>query len=424
MTSPNQPTQPLSQIILHIDINSYFATMLQQKYPHLRGIPLGVVKDHGRQCIIAASKEAKLAGIKTGSSASDAQKLCPHLQLVPAEFDFYLDSTQRLKSLFESLSPQVEIFSLDEAFIDLTPCHRYLHPHPHQFAQQVQLQIQHTLGEWVTCNIGISYNRFLAKLASEVSPKGSITTITPQNQDQFVSQADYADICGIGPRLAHKLISLNLTNLYAVHFVSDQFLSHHFGPFWSVQIRRMSQGLEPHFFSLIDHNPYMKSVGRSITGFHLTQDSHHIKAILYNLTQEVIFKIRKMHLAGRQVHLGLYGGNRPDTRHSFHRHITLKHFLSHTSEMFYYIYHYLYPTWDQSFPIIKFAVSLNLLKPITHLPLSLLPNHQKSERLHQALDQIWQKHGLYSVTSALLTNRPIIHPEVTGFLGDKKFQFM
>lgn len=410
--------------ILHIDINSYFATMLQQKYPSLRGKPIGVVKDQGRYCIIAVSKEAKTLGVKTGSNVPEAKKLVPRLLLVPAEFDLYLDATKKLKVLFESVSPDVQIFSLDEAFIDITRCRSYLYPSAFHLAKEIQAQIKTRLGEWVTCNIGISHNHFLSKLASEVSPKGSVTEINRSNLDYYLAQADFNSVCGIGSRLERKLRSLGITNLYALNFIDQATLVHYFGPFWSQQLRVMARGEDPHLFSLIDHNPFMKSVGRSITGFRLCDDEIQIKAILYNLATEVVYKVRKMGLAGRQVHIALFGSNRIGSNRIWHRHLTLNHYICHLDEMFDYLYHHLYLSWHRSFPIIKFAVSLSLLQPITQLSLSLLPQWHKTEKVSLALDHLSKKFGLFTVKSALLCQIPIIRPEVTGFLGDKKFQFM
>ncbi|MCD8526685.1 hypothetical protein LRY65_00525, partial [Candidatus Woesebacteria bacterium] len=82
---------------MHVDINSYFATLLQQENPALRGRPVGILKDVGRTCVIAASKEAKKLGVGTGTSAYEAKRLAPEIVFLPAEFARYLDATKRLK---------------------------------------------------------------------------------------------------------------------------------------------------------------------------------------------------------------------------------------------------------------------------------------------------------------------------------------
>lgn len=408
-----------NKTFLHIDINSYFATMLQQETPALRGKPLAIVKDEGRTCIIAASKEAKKLGVKTGGSMREALTMAPEMLAIPADFDLYWSATCKLKKLFESLSPDVSMFSLDEVFLDYTPL-RQMYLSPQDFAKLVQEGVKNTLGSWVTCSIGISHNRFLAKMTGEVSGPNSITTVDLENKDVLLSQTAFKDVCGIGPRLARRLELLGVIVPYQINFIPDKELRRSFGPFWSVELRRMGRGEEPLFLSRLKEIPtHMKSVGRSITGWQLCDNEAVIKRTLYNLVSEIIYKVRSMNLAGRLVSVSVSGGAR-----SWSNHITLKHHICHTSELFQYVYYDLYKKWRRPFPVIKLAVRLSLLEPQSELPQSLLPNWLKEERVALACDKIVSSYGLFAVTSGLLARGPRIRPEVTGFLGDKQYQFM
>src|SRR3989344_6340738 len=135
-----------SKTLLHLDMNSYFATLLQQENPNLRGKPIGIVKDIGRTCLIAVSKEAKKFGIKTGCLLADAKALCPDIMCLKAEFDRYLDATKRLKKIFTQVTPDLFIYSLDEAFLDITDCQTYLYPDPMKLAHQLQDTVKQELG--------------------------------------------------------------------------------------------------------------------------------------------------------------------------------------------------------------------------------------------------------------------------------------
>jgi len=408
-----------NKTFLHIDINSYFATMLQQETPALRGKPLAIVKDEGRTCIIAASKEAKKLGVKTGSRMNEALTVAPEIIAIPADFDLYWSATCKLKKLFESLSPDVSMFSLDEAFLDYTPL-RQMHSSPQEFAKLIQSGVKDTLGSWVTCSIGISHNRFLAKMTGEVSGPDSITTIDLENKDLLLSQTDFKDVCGIGPRLARRLKGHGVVVPYQINFIPDGELKRSFGPFWSVELRRMGRGEEPLFLSRLKEAPsHMKSVGRSITGWQLCNSESVIKRTLYNLVSEIIYKVRSMNLAGRLVSISVNGGGR-----SWSNHVTLKHHICHTGELFQYVYYDLYKKWRRPFPVIKLAVRLGLLESRADLSQSLLPKWQKEERVSVACDKLVSSYGLFAVTSGLLARGPIIRPEVTGFLGDKQYQFM
>lgn len=406
-------------LYLHIDINSYFATLLQQETPALRGRPLAVVKDVGRTCIIAASKEAKVLGVRTGSSLPIVKKTVPQIVVVPADFALCWSATSKLKTLFESLTPTSELFSLDEAFIHFTPLAR-LYASPLEFAQKVRADIFALLGEWVTCNIGIARTRFLAKLASETAAPDSITQVSVEQEAALLANTTCAGACGIGDRLGKKLAALGVSVPYQINFIPQVDLERAVGLFWTYQLRLMAKGDEPLFLRRLSDPPQpMKSVGRSITGWQLCNNEAMIKRTLYNLVAEVAHKIRRMHLAGRQVSLFVSGGDK-----HWSNFITLPHHVWHTKELFHWIYNHLYQQWNDRFPVIKLAVRLSLLQSWNVVPQPLLPSWQKDELVAAACDEISARYGLFAVTAGILARGHKIRPEVTGFLGDKQYQFL
>jgi len=125
MDSQKNYADCISRVILHVDLDSFFATAAQQANPSLRKKPVGIVKAKGRSCIIAASKEAKKYGVKTGSDVFEAKKLCPSIILVCAEFEKYEDITYRFIEICQKYSPICEVFSLDECFIDITDTEKF-----------------------------------------------------------------------------------------------------------------------------------------------------------------------------------------------------------------------------------------------------------------------------------------------------------
>src|SRR6185369_911351 len=201
---------------------SYFATLEQQANPYLRGKPVGILKEAGRSCVIAASKEAKVLGVKTGDYLGEARKKAPGLITVPADFDRYFHNTKQLHSIFTDLSPDVDLFSLDEAFLELTSCKK-LYPDAAAFFKVSQQRIQSTLGNWVTFSLGLGENRLQAKLASEFSPKNGYFEITPQNLDATLMDTKVETICGIGFRLSRRLHLLGITHVYQLNFCDDEF---------------------------------------------------------------------------------------------------------------------------------------------------------------------------------------------------------
>ncbi len=403
----------MDRVIFHVDINSYFATMLQQENPALRGKVVGVIKGVGRSCIIASSNEAKKLGIKTGCVVKDAKVLAPNIILVPANFDLMLSATRKLKTLFETLSPSVDIFSLDEVFLDLTGC-EMIYGTVESYAKHIQNRIKETLGEWVQCNVGISHNKLLAKMAGEIGAKGSVSFITEQNLDSILSTIDFKDVCGVGWGLSKKLGFLGVFHPYEINMLDDETLQTYFGPHWSKELRKIGRGEETHFFTHEKKVAHAQSVGRTITGYKLCDDEDQIRRVLLNLLEEATHKLRKMDLVGRKVGLSLWGHDR-----QWGEYKTLQYWVRHTDEIFDILYHGMYKKWQREFSVIKFGVWIGECKPTADIPLCWLQNWNKREKVYGVIDKVNDRFGNFTLMPASLLGGPIIKPEVTGYLGDK-----
>ncbi len=402
---------------LHVDINSYFATVLQQENPKLRGKPVGVLKSQGRTCIIAASKEAKKLGVSTGSLVNEAKTKAPGIICVPANFDLYFYCTKTLKNIFESFNPDAEIFSLDEAFIPLDNI-KLLHPDPHKLAVQIQNSIKKSLGEWVTCNVGISYNRLLAKMAGEIAPKGTILEITEENKDDYLKSVSFKDVCGVGVRLEERLLRLGVSNPHDINTLSDDGLESEFGPFLAKELRLLGKGERSYILDRGDSHEIMQSVGRSTTGYKLENNEWVIKRVLMNLIDEACFKLRKMGLTGRHVSIYLTGQGKV-----WFDHVTLKYYVRHSDEVFNLLYNNLYRKWKRDFKVIKYGIRISHLKKFSETQPSIFKEFYKKESLYKAVDFVTEKYGFNTLHSGVILDKEYIRPEVTGFLGDKKFLF-
>lgn len=185
-------------MVLHIDINAYFATLEQQANPFLRGRPILVCgKGSGERTVVAtASYEAKRLGVKTGMAVWQAKKLVPEALIVAADYDKYLDVTRRLGAIFEQYTPDVEFFSIDEAFLKIAnPISNNNANHREsgleiireniRVALSIKREIREILGSHVTCSIGIAENKLLAKIASEFRKPDGLTVVMPRDQRVF-----------------------------------------------------------------------------------------------------------------------------------------------------------------------------------------------------------------------------------------------
>ena len=194
-----------SNTILHLDMNSYFATSAQQANPYLRGKPVGIIKAAGRGCVIAASIEAKKFGVKTGTTVPEAQRLCPHIALVPADMDLYFSLTQRLMQMCADYSTDYEIFSIDEFFMDITKTEHCFSGGAIGIVWELKSRITQELGEWMKCSAGVGFTRLLAKLGSEMRKPDGLTVLTPDNYLTATAYLPVSEVCGIGHARARYL---------------------------------------------------------------------------------------------------------------------------------------------------------------------------------------------------------------------------
>ena len=286
------------RVILHVDLNSFFATAEQQANPHLRGKPVGILKAAGRTCVIAASVEAKKYGVKTGMGLNEVNQLCPGIILVPADFDKYADITYRFINICKTYSPACEVFSLDECFIDVTETEKFF-----QGALNIALEIKERLrseiGEYLTCSCGISHNRLLAKLASsQIKPDGFFW-ITDDNKLAILDKSELLDICGLGFGLYNHLIHLGIDNFPKLRACSLVYLSRHFGPYWSLHLYNLARGIDKSPVVPISQIPDAKSVGRTYTAHKNLHSKPEVLKLVRNLAEETAAKARQMNLAGR-----------------------------------------------------------------------------------------------------------------------------
>ncbi len=197
--------KPSTRIIAHIDMNSFFATVEQQANPRLRGRPLGVCAYlHERGCIIAASVEAKQRGMKVGMRVEDAREKVPDAVFIQNEPAKYRSVISRVFAILRQISDQVEYYSIDEAFVDLTGFCRDT-AEAAWLLSKVQWRIQQEVGEWLKCSVGIAPNRRLAKLASDLKKPNGLTIFDPATLDETLGRLRVDALCGIGPRLRRRL---------------------------------------------------------------------------------------------------------------------------------------------------------------------------------------------------------------------------
>lgn len=180
-------------------MNSYFASCEQQLVPRLRGKPIGVCPYPGPNAVvIAASKEAKQFGIKTGMLAGECKQLCPQFEMIPTRPVEYRRIHVKIMNILKRYFEATDIIpkSIDEAVVNLSP-YTHVYPNIFELAMQIKKQIATDIGSYVTCSIGISGNVFLAKLATEIQKPDGLVWLTEENLDGYLAKMQLTDLPGI-----------------------------------------------------------------------------------------------------------------------------------------------------------------------------------------------------------------------------------
>jgi len=212
--------------IIHVDMDAFYASVEQRDDPSLRGRPLAVGSPTGRGVVAAASYEARRFGVRSAMPSVTALRRCAELVFVPPRFEVYRAVSQQIRAIFLDYTPLVEPLSLDEAYLDVTENLRGL-PSATETAAEIRARIFETTG--LTASAGISYNKFLAKLASDQNKPNGQCVITPGAGAAFVEKLEVGRFHGIGPKTAEKMNRLGIFTGADLRAQEMAFLQAHFG---------------------------------------------------------------------------------------------------------------------------------------------------------------------------------------------------
>lgn len=296
----------MKRTILHLDFDSFFASVEQQDNPQFRNKPLGVTAHNGRTAIIAASREAKKMGIKSPCRVYDAQKLCPNLLLSTSHFTRYWEVSKIFIKICNDFSPYIEVFSLDELFMDITYS-AHLFGGTEGVIEKIKNRIKKEIGEYVTVSVGISHNRLLAKLASGWKKPDGVFEIKKDDVDAVYAEAKLTDICGIGFRLERRLAAMGIYTLLKLAQTPLQYLIAEFGNVCGTSLKNISLGVDMSPVRPFTSAPDVKSVGRNYCLPHNEYDERIVLQNFYELWEEVCIKLRRLKKKARTIGFMLRG---------------------------------------------------------------------------------------------------------------------
>lgn len=285
-----------SSIILHMDMDAFFASVEQRDDPSLRGQCVIVGGASARGVVAAASYEARKYGVHSAMPIFQARKKCPHLIIVAPRRKRYADLSGRIMKLLETFSPLVEPISIDEAYVDITGCER-LQGESRQIARAIKDKIFEQVR--LTCSVGVAPNKFLAKIASDLDKPDGLTIITPRQVPDFIQALPIQKVPGVGAKARQILLTMGIKTLGQVRQYPEQMLVRKMGKFGS-RLRELAHGRDD---SLVTPLSPVKSVSSETTLSADTADRAVLASHLLSQAQSVARQLRRKQVRARSITL-------------------------------------------------------------------------------------------------------------------------
>jgi DNA polymerase-4 len=297
---PTSPTEYWPRAIIHIDMNAFFAAVEQRDFQELRGRPIGVTNGEAGTTLITCSYEARAFGIKTGMRLYEARRLCPAIVQRPARPRVYAAISTRIMRALVDLSPDIEVFSVDEAFIDVTHCQR-LHGSPLHMAQMARALV-HRASAGLPCSIGVAGTKLSAKVASEFKKPDGLTVVPPWEARAWLRDIPMQKICGIGPHIAEFLAHLGARTCGDVAALPLNVLARRYGVVGK-HLWLACQGLD--MDPVITEVGPPKSVGHGKVLPPRTAERRVIETYLRHMCEKVAARLRRYGLQTGRLYVGL-----------------------------------------------------------------------------------------------------------------------
>lgn len=292
----------MNRLVFLVDMNAFFISCEMARNPELKGKPAAVAGDPQKRSgiILAANYEARKYKVKTTMLLHEAQMLCPELVTVPPDHEYYEGMSRKVMDILSGYTPVIQQNSIDEAWMDMTGCEK-LFGAPMEIAENIMKTVSEELDLW--CSIGISENKFLAKMGSELKKPRGITELYIKDIKDKLWPLPVREMYGVGRQTEQKLME------YAIYKIGDiaksnvEFLKKNFGKYGE-ELYRLSNGIDN---SSVTPNPIYdsKSISRSTTLPFDTNDSVYIRNILMGLSEEVGYEARKYGFKGKTISISI-----------------------------------------------------------------------------------------------------------------------
>lgn len=393
----------MRRVIFLVDMNAFFIGCEMSRNPELKGKPAAVAGDPKNRMgiILAANYDARKYGIKTTMLVHEAKKLFPGLLLVPPDHELYDRKSREVMKILSRYTPVVQQNSIDEAWLDLTGCEG-LFGSPMQIAERIMEDIRSELDLW--CSVGISNNKFLAKMASEMKKPLGITEVWEKDVSSKLWPLKVREMYGIGKQTEKRLSDLSIFTIGELAACDSRLLSSVFGKYGD-ELHRLANGIDP---SPVTEHPQheSKSISRSTTLPQDTSDLEFAKSILLRLSEDVGMEARRYSFKGRTVSIVVkYGDFQAITRQKAVSPTYLTKDIYNTGAGL------LEDNWDGKRPVRLLGIGLANIREeygeqVTIFDMDNVADASKrEEKLEKAMDDIKTRFGRGMVKRAKLVDK-------------------
>ncbi|MFZ2261965.1 DNA polymerase-4 [Luteococcus japonicus] len=284
----------MNRVILHVDMDAFYASVEMARRPELRGRPMYVGGAH-RGVVLSANYEARRYGIEGGMSSTRARRLCPQAVAVPPDFDAYQVVSHGVFAIFETVTAQVEAASIDEAFLDITGALRRLGD-PVMIGERLRAQVADE--QQVPCSVGIGPSKFVAKLASKQAKPDGLVLVRPQEVLDFLHPLPVEAMWGVGPSTAGRLHKLGLLTVADLAHTPRATLQRAFGANQGGQLHDLAWGRDAR---RVVPEQTERSIGAQETFARDTDDAAMVRTEILRLSGRVASRMRRARMLGRVV---------------------------------------------------------------------------------------------------------------------------
>lgn len=291
------------RIILHCDLNNFFASVSLLYNPTLKGLPVAVCgdKENHHGIVLAKNEIAKSYGVKTAEAIFEAKAKCPNLVILPPIYDKYNEYSQKARKIYERYTDMIEPFGIDECWLDVTGS-TVLFGSGEEIANRIRKAVKKELG--ITISVGVSFNKVFAKLGSDMKKPDAVTAISRENFKEMVWKLPISDLLFVGKKTCEKLKSCGIHTIGDLTYCDDETLKRLLGKN-GIELKTYALGEDSSPVTPITEDYKPKSIGKSVTTSKDFTCNEEVWKSLLDFAQHIcdILHQKQLYAGGVQVHI-------------------------------------------------------------------------------------------------------------------------